>query len=174
MIPSNLPTEATLTYSMVPPGGRRPRSKSCCNSGIGYATPSAAPPQPRPGKTLQGKTPKRASAAPSHHSNAPIELVSQSNLSKIVALWTAIMAPMPHMLPAPPKSSETGAIMLLISRDWEQLTFQKMQLPLARRLESPAIFTTMAGELCYAVEHEGVLDYYEETSSASRKTDLAA
>ena len=33
----------------------------------------------------------------------------------------------------------------------------------------------MAGELCYAVEHEGVLDYYEETRlSASRKTDLAA
>jgi hypothetical protein len=29
--------------------------------------------------------------------------------------------PMPHMLPAPPKSSETRAIMLLISRDFEHL-----------------------------------------------------
>ena len=25
-----------------------------------------------------------------------------------------------------------------------------------------AIFTTMAGELCYAVEHEGALDFVEE------------
>jgi hypothetical protein len=29
--------------------------------------------------------------------------------------------PMPHMLPAPPKSSETRAIMLLISRDSEHV-----------------------------------------------------
>ena len=35
--------------------------------------------------TRQGKTPKRASAAPSHHSNAPIRQESQSILSKIVA-----------------------------------------------------------------------------------------
>src|SRR5258706_7290068 len=33
----------------------------------------------------QGKTPKRALAAPSHHSNAPIKPESQSILSKIVA-----------------------------------------------------------------------------------------
>jgi hypothetical protein len=51
-----------------------------------HATPSAAPPQPRPGKfTGQGQIPKRASAAPSHHSNAPIKPESQSFLSKIVA-----------------------------------------------------------------------------------------
>ena len=51
-----------------------------------HATPSAAPPQPRPGQiTRQGQTPKRASAAPSHHSNAPITPESQSFLSKIVA-----------------------------------------------------------------------------------------
>jgi hypothetical protein len=38
-----------------------------------------------------------------------------------------------------------------------------------------AIFTTMAGELCYAVEHEGALDFVEEARlSASPKTDLAA
>jgi hypothetical protein len=36
--------------------------------------------------TRQGKTPKRASAAPSHHGNAPIKHQSQSILSKIVAL----------------------------------------------------------------------------------------
>ena len=38
-----------------------------------------------------------------------------------------------------------------------------------------AIFTTMAGNLCYAVEHEGALDFVEEAKlSASSKTDLAA
>jgi hypothetical protein len=38
-----------------------------------------------------------------------------------------------------------------------------------------AIFTTMAGELCYAVEHEGALDFVEEAKlSDSPKTDLAA
>src|SRR6476660_1104845 len=52
---------------------------------LGCATPSVAPPQPRPGKTRQGKTPKRASAAPSHDSNARIKHESQSNLSNIVA-----------------------------------------------------------------------------------------
>jgi SAM-dependent methyltransferase len=40
-----------------------------------------------PGRnTRQGQIPKRASAAPSHHSNAPIKPESQSILSKIVAL----------------------------------------------------------------------------------------
>ena len=38
-----------------------------------------------------------------------------------------------------------------------------------------AIFTTLAGELCYAVEHEGALDFVEEAKlSNSPKTDLAA
>ena len=38
-----------------------------------------------------------------------------------------------------------------------------------------AIFTTMAGELCYAVEHKGALDFAEEAKlSYSPKTDLAA
>ena len=38
-----------------------------------------------------------------------------------------------------------------------------------------AIFTTMAGELCYAVEHEGAVDFVEEAKlSDSPKTDLAA
>ena len=55
-------------------------------SSEGCATPSVAPPQPRPGRTpRQGKTPKRALGAPSHHSNAPIKPESQSFLSKIVA-----------------------------------------------------------------------------------------
>src|ERR1700674_1325505 len=47
---------------------------------------------PARAKPRQGKTPKRAFATSSHHSNAPIEPVSQPNLSKIVALLTAIMA----------------------------------------------------------------------------------
>src|SRR5258707_5675011 len=47
---------------------------------------------PARAKPRQGKTPKRAFAASSHHSNAPIKPISQSNLSKIVALLTAIMA----------------------------------------------------------------------------------
>jgi hypothetical protein len=35
-----------------------------------------------------------------------------------------------------------------------------------------AIFTTMAGELCYAVEHEGALDFVGEAKlSDSPKTD---
>jgi hypothetical protein len=39
-----------------------------------------------------------------------------------------------------------------------------------------AIFTTMAGELCYADEHDGVLDYCEESrlSASPKRTDLAA
>jgi len=38
-----------------------------------------------------------------------------------------------------------------------------------------AIFTTLARELCYAVEHEGALDFVEEAKlSGSPKTDLAA
>ena len=38
-----------------------------------------------------------------------------------------------------------------------------------------AIFTTVAGELCYAIEHEGVLDFVEEAKlSDTSKTRLAA
>ena len=38
-----------------------------------------------------------------------------------------------------------------------------------------AIFATMAGDLCYAVEHEGALDFVEEAKLSVRsKTDLAA
>jgi hypothetical protein len=37
-----------------------------------------------------------------------------------------------------------------------------------------AIFTTMNGELRYAVENEGALDFVEEAKLASPKTDLAA
>ena len=38
-----------------------------------------------------------------------------------------------------------------------------------------AIFKTLAGELCYAVEHEGTLDFVEEAKlSPSPKADLAA
>ena len=37
-----------------------------------------------------------------------------------------------------------------------------------------AIFTTMAGNLCYAVEHEGALDFVEEAKlSASPKDRLS-
>ena len=38
-----------------------------------------------------------------------------------------------------------------------------------------AIFKTMAGELCYAVEHEGAVDFVEEAKlSPNIKADLAA
>ena len=38
-----------------------------------------------------------------------------------------------------------------------------------------AFFKTMAGELCYAVEHEGALDFVEEAKlSPSTKAALAA
>jgi hypothetical protein len=38
-----------------------------------------------------------------------------------------------------------------------------------------AIFTTLAGEQCYAVEHEGALDFVEEARlSRSSEADLAA
>src|ERR1700737_3639323 len=47
---------------------------------------------PARAKTPAGQDQKRAFATSSHHSNAPIEPVSQSNLSKIVALLTAIAA----------------------------------------------------------------------------------
>src|SRR5258706_8308042 len=44
---------------------------------------------PAQAKPRQGKTPNRAFATSSHHSNAPIKPISQSNLSKIIALLTA-------------------------------------------------------------------------------------
>jgi hypothetical protein len=38
-----------------------------------------------------------------------------------------------------------------------------------------AIFKTLAGELCYAVEHEGALDFVDEANlSPAAKTELAA
>jgi hypothetical protein len=46
---------------------------------------------PARAKPRQGKIQKPHSPLQGHHSNAPIEPVSQSNLSKIVALFTAIM-----------------------------------------------------------------------------------
>src|SRR5882672_4915731 len=44
----------------------------------------------------QGKTPKPAAAAPSHHSNAPNKPESQSILSKIVAHWIDGLPPDPR------------------------------------------------------------------------------
>src|SRR5882672_9445100 len=46
----------------------------------------------------QGKTPKLASAAPSHHSNAPNKPESQSILSKIVAHWMERLRPDPERI----------------------------------------------------------------------------
>lgn len=38
-----------------------------------------------------------------------------------------------------------------------------------------AVFKTLAGDLCYGVEHEGALDFIEEAKlSLSKKPDLAA
>lgn len=38
-----------------------------------------------------------------------------------------------------------------------------------------AIFKTLADDICYAVEHEGALDFVEEANlSPATKTDLAA
>jgi hypothetical protein len=38
-----------------------------------------------------------------------------------------------------------------------------------------AVFKTLTGELCYAVEHEGALDFVEEAKlSPSTRADLAA
>jgi hypothetical protein len=38
-----------------------------------------------------------------------------------------------------------------------------------------ATFATLAGELCYAVEHEGTIDFIEETKlSPTTKDSLAA
>jgi hypothetical protein len=54
----------------------------------------------------QGKTPKPAAAAPSHHSNAPNKPESQSILSKIVAHWIDGLPPDP------------GRAYLLLSGHW--------------------------------------------------------
>jgi hypothetical protein len=54
----------------------------------------------------QGKTPKPAAAAPSHHSNAPNKPESQSILSKIVAHWIDGLPPDP------------GRACLLLSGHW--------------------------------------------------------
>jgi hypothetical protein len=54
------------------------------------ATPSAAPPQPRPAKSRPaGQDPEAGCSHPSHHSNAPFRLECQSILSKIVAAWVS-------------------------------------------------------------------------------------
>ena len=53
------------------------------------ATPSAAPPQPRPGKRQAGPDPEAGLSRPSHNSNAPFRPECQSILSKIVAGWVA-------------------------------------------------------------------------------------
>lgn len=55
---------------------------------------TSAPPGQKP---RQGKTPKRAFAPSSHHSNAPIEPVSQSNVSNIFARLTAARASLPEV-----------------------------------------------------------------------------
>jgi hypothetical protein len=54
------------------------------------ATPSAAPPQPRPAKSQPaGQDPGSGCSRPSPHSNAPFGLECQSILSKIVAAWVS-------------------------------------------------------------------------------------
>ena len=62
-------------------------------SSHGVRRPSAAPPQPRPGKTPAGQDPKAVSTAASSHSNAPIKPESQSILSKIVAHFPQSVIP---------------------------------------------------------------------------------
>jgi len=70
-------------------------------AGPGIRRTTSAP----PGQiTRQGKTPKRASSAPSHHSNAPIRQESQSILSKIVA-----RRPRREVLAAVKAASQTAA-----------------------------------------------------------------
>ena len=54
-----------------------------------WATPSAAPPRPRPGKSPGGAGPEAAPSSPSHHSNTPFRPECQSILSKNVAGWVA-------------------------------------------------------------------------------------
>jgi hypothetical protein len=72
-----------------------------------HAAPSAAPPQPRPAQIArQGQTPKRASAASSHRSNAPIRDESQSILSKKIALRDPIGGSNPV---SPANESATGS-----------------------------------------------------------------
>jgi hypothetical protein len=58
------------------------------------ATPTAAPPQPRRANHPAGQDSEARSAAPSHHSNAPIYTESQSFLSKKVALMLRQTAPL--------------------------------------------------------------------------------
>jgi hypothetical protein len=54
------------------------------------ATPSAAPPQPRPAKSQPaGQDPEAGCSRPSHHSNALFGLECQSILSKFVAAWVS-------------------------------------------------------------------------------------
>jgi hypothetical protein len=54
------------------------------------ATPSAAPPQPRPAKSKPaGQDPEAGWSRPSRHSNALFGLECQSILSKIVAAWVS-------------------------------------------------------------------------------------
>jgi len=54
------------------------------------ATPSAAPPQPRPAKSQPaGHDPRAGCRRPSHHSNALFGPECQSILSKIVAAWVS-------------------------------------------------------------------------------------
>ena len=61
-----------------------------------HATPSAAPPQPRPVNHPAGLDPEAASAAPSHHSNAPIRhrkpVNSEQDSCSIIPLFDVLLA----------------------------------------------------------------------------------
>jgi hypothetical protein len=118
------------------------------SSGV-RATPSAAPPQPRRANHPAGQDPEAPLAAPSNHSNAPINRESQSILSKIVARWAKIPATVsrvriPLAPPACPRSCVLQAISLAIepsSRSHFQVEFWTLDRHNRRIILRNALFS---------------------------------
>src|SRR5882672_9321451 len=88
----------------------------------------------------QGKTPKPAAAAPSHHSNAPNKPESQSILSKIVAHWIDGLPPDP------------GRACLLLSGHWKAARQLRFQSTISRfessRPSQPVLRLAIVCNLC--------------------------
>jgi hypothetical protein len=100
-----------------------------------WATPSVALPEPRPGEApRRGKIPKRALAASSRHSNAPIKPESQSILSKIVAGSAA--AP-PHLHPSKAPSRALSRSAPRLKSKISELTLNSAITPAGTLLERP-------------------------------------
>src|ERR1700682_2247852 len=106
-----------------------------------------------PGRiTRQGMTPKPASAAPSHHSNAPIRQESQSILSKILVTYCGVMLlPGTRGGPSRPHQADIGSTMAVgedhrVAQDAHELVFvdQAHASPVVGHAPTPQLVQLLA------------------------------